>query len=320
MSRVLAGNPRVHAELRERVLAAVEELNYRPNRVARSLRVQQSSTIGLIISDIQNPFFTSVVRAVEDVAYRHGYSIFLCNSDEDPEKERLYLNLMRDENVGGIIVTPAREKNAALDGDVVAQTPMVMLDRRMVDVEADAVLTDNLEAAYRLVSHLIANGHRRIGAIVGEADITTGRERMAGYVRALQDHGIERTPALAIQVIPKERNGAEAAARLLALPEPPTAIFTGNNLLTLGALQAIRDRGLTIPDDVALAGFDDMPWNALLRPGITAVEQPTYELGRTAAELLLDRIKNPSRPFREVILRGRVIVRESCGFPSKERV
>jgi len=312
VSRVLAGKPHVRPELRERVWKAVEELGYQPNRVARSLRAQQSKIIGLIISDIQNPFFTSVVRAVEDAAYERGFSVFLCNSDEDPEKEQMYLDLMRAENVAGIIASPTRETADSFQGVLDDAIPVVEIDRRTPSVETDTVLVNNTEAAYNLVSHLIADGHRRIGAVVGVSDATTGRERMEGYVQALTTHGIEVSPDLTIQVLPKEREGYEATQKLLGLPHPPTAIFTGNNLLTIGALKAIQARNLTIPDDVALTGFDEMRWTSLIRPGLTVIEQPTYELGRTAAELLLKRLEDPSRSTREVILKGKLLVRQSC--------
>jgi DNA-binding LacI/PurR family transcriptional regulator len=312
VSRVLAGKPHVRPELRERVWKAVEELGYQPNRVARSLRAQQSRIIGLIISDIQNPFFTSVVRAVEDAAYEGGFSVFLCNSDEDPEKEKMYLDLMRAEKVAGVIVSPTREAGNPFQNVLDDRIPVVTIDRRALGAETDTVLIDNVGATYNIVSHLIADGHRRIGAVIGTSNITTGRERMEGYVRALTTHGIDVSPELTTQVLPKEQQGYEATERLLGMSNPPTAIFTGNNLLTIGALKSIHSRNLTIPDDVALAGFDEMRWSSLIKPGLTVVEQPTYELGQAAAELLLKRIDDPSRSIHEVILNARLIVRQSC--------
>ncbi|MFQ5592960.1 MAG: LacI family DNA-binding transcriptional regulator [Anaerolineae bacterium] len=319
VSRVLADKPHVRPELRERVWEAVEALGYQPSRVARSLRAKQSKIIGLIISDIQNPFFTSIVRAVEDAAYERGFSIFLCNSDEDPQKEQMYLDLMRAENVAGIIASPTRETTDCFQDVLDDEIPVVEIDRRTPNVETDTVLVNNVEAAYNLVSHLISDGHKWIGAVVGVSDATTGRERMEGYVRALTAHGIEVLPELTIQMLPKEKQGYEATEKLLQLPDPPTAIFTGNNLLTIGALKAIQARNFTIPDDVALAGFDEMRWASLVRPGLTVVEQPTYELGRTAAELLLKRLEDPARSIREVILKGKLIVRQSCARHDHKR-
>lgn len=311
VSRVMSDKPHVRPEVRERVWRAVQELGYRPNRVARSLRAQTSRIIGLIISDIQNPFFTSVVRAIEDVAHRQGFSIILCNSDEDPGKEQLYLDLMHDENVAGIILCPTREDNANLQKYPLDGIPLVTLDRRLVNIDTDGILLDNIESTRAMVRHLIQNGYRRIGAVIGTSDFTTGRERREGYVMALAAHGIPFEPELLIQVSPKEAEGYRATEKLLRLAEPPTAVFAGNNLLTLGALKAIRAHNLRIPQDIALAGFDEMPWSSLVEPGITVVEQPTYELGRTAAEVLLRRLETPSRPTREVVLKGKLILRES---------
>ncbi len=312
VSRVLADKPHVRSELRERVWQAVEELGYQPSRVARSLRSQQSQIIGLIISDIQNPFFTAIVRAVEDAAHERGFSIFLCNSDEDPEKERMYLDLMRAENVAGIIASPTRETVDSFDNILDAEVPVVEIDRRTLNAETDTVLLNNVEAAYELVSHLIADGHQRIGGVIGVSEATTGRERLQGYLEALADHGIEAAPELKIQVPPREEHGFEATMRLLELSDPPTVVFTGNNLLTIGALKALHRKNLRIPDEVGIAGFDEMEWASLVKPGLTVIEQPTYEIGRTAAELLLKRLEDPSRPPREVTLKGRLIVRQSC--------
>lgn len=320
VSRVLAGSETVKTQLRERVLKSIDELNYRPNRVARSLRVQKSTTIGLIIPDIQNPFYLSIVRAVEDVAYRLHYRVFLCNSDEDVEKEALYLNHLLDENIAGIILSPAREKGTLITDHIrrlADNTPVVVLDRRLSGVTLDTVLTNNLEAAYELVSHLIANGHHSIGAILGVSDITTGRERMEGYLRALSDHNIPFVQQQLMQVVPKAANGYAAARQMLSLSDRPTALFTGNCQLTAGALRAAHDLSLNVPGDIALAGFDDMEWNVIVQPGITAVAQPTYELGRVAATLLMERIEKPSLPVREVMLKSKLIVRKSSEFAVK---
>lgn len=319
VSRVLAGNETVNAGLRERVLKAVSELNYRPNRIAQSLRVQKSTTIGLIIPDIQNPFYMSIVRAIEDIAYESHYRIILCNSDENIEKEAHYLNHLLDENIAGVIFSPAREENPLLVrqlGEITQETPMVVLDRRVAGTALDTVLTNNFEAAYELVAHLIENGHRSIGAILGSANITTGRERKQGYIRALADYGIPFVPELLVQDVPKEINGYRAAQQFLSLAARPDALFTGNCQLTAGALRAINDLNLSIPCDIAIAGFDDMYWNTLIPPGITAVAQPVYELGRAAATLLMERIENPALAVREVVLKSHLTVRKSsahCG-------
>jgi len=316
VSRVLANKPHVRPELQERVLTAVRELDYRPNLVARSLRVQQSNIVGLVVSDIQNPFFTAISRAVEDAAYAEGMNVFLCNTDEDPAKEVSYLNLMRDAHVAGAILSPTLQTAGSLADVLDPAWPLVVIDRRVQDADVDTVVLDNVDSAQRLVDHLIEHGHRRIAALTGITS-ATGRERHQGYLRSLRAHGLDAPAGLTRRVPPRQQDGYQAANELLAMDPPPDAIVATNSLLTLGALNAIRDRGLRIPDDVALVGFDDTTWAALVDPPITVVCQPTYELGQTAAELLFRRLENPDRPTREVVLKGKLIVRGSCGHHEK---
>jgi DNA-binding LacI/PurR family transcriptional regulator len=311
VSRVLSGKPYVSDALRQRVLETIRELDYRPSRVARSLRVQRSRIIGLIISDIQNPFFTSVVRAVEDVAQQRGYAVFLCNSDEDVDKESTYIELMLAEQVAGMIVSPTASSNEVYRRLVEQRVPVVAIDRRVDGVPMDTVVSDNVHAACAVVSHLIENGYRRIGAILGVPGASTGAERHQGYVTALAHHGVPLLPELVCSGLPRSQNGYELTLELLAQSQPPDAIFTGNNLLTIGALRAIHEAGLGIPDDVALAGFDEMDWMFLVKPALTVVMQPAYEMGQRAAELLLERIVDPDRAPQAVVLQSTVKVRES---------
>jgi len=312
VSRVLAGKTGVSEGLRESVLAAAQELAYQPSRVARSLRVQRSAIIGLIISDIQNPFFTSLVRAVEDVAYQHGYGVFLCNSDEDIEKERLYIEILHAEKVAGVVISATGEEGNPSRVLVEAGIPVVAVDRRMKDLEVDTVVIDNVSAACEIVGHLIGDGHRRIGAVVGPEGTTTGRERLEGYARALRGHDLPILPELVRAGLPKEEFGYLSVSELLSLSEPPTGLFTGNNLLTAGALRAIRERELRIPDDIALVAFDELDWMSLVEPGLTVVAQPTYDLGRAAAELLFDRVEGGAHPAEELVLTPTLVIRQSC--------
>lgn len=312
VSRVLSDKPHVRPEIRERVMAAVDALSYRPNRVARSLRVQKTNIIGLIVSDIRNPFFTSVSRAVEDVAYENGLNLFLCNADENPQKEAMYLELMHDENVAGVILSPTRQTADNFKQAVKLGVPLVVIDRRVRGAEVDSVLIDNEASAARLVDHLIADGHRRIGALFGVGS-TTGRERREGYLKSLKSHGLKPEPTLFSYINAREEEGYQATRKLLSLPDRPDAIFTSNAQLSAGAFKALRESNLIIPDEIAFASFDETTWTSLVRPGITVIEQPTYEIGQLATDLLLERIENPARPTREIILKGKLIVRQSCG-------
>ena len=315
VSRVLNDSPHVRPAVKHKVLRAVKALNFQPNRTAQRLRARQSKVLGLVISDIQNHFFTSVVRGIEDVAYHNGYSLVLCNSDEDPAKEKLYIDVMRAESVAGVIIASASEAKPHIDDLLDAQIPVVALDRRIKDRRVDSVLTTNAQGAYAAVTHLIGLGHRCIGFISLPLTRTTGRERFEGYQRALRENGLPVARARVRISNAKQPGGHAAALDLLTSQPCLTALFAANNLTTLGALDAIRERGLEIPDDISIIGFDDMPWATLLRPPLTAIAQPTYELGQQAAELLLARLKDPGRPVSHVQLNTTLVVRGSTSAP-----
>ena len=312
VSRVLANKPHVRQEVKARVINVVKKLNYRPNRVARSLRSQKSTIIGLIVSDIENPFFQQVGRAVEDAAHERGYSVMLCNNDEDPDKEQRYLNLIRDENLAGIILSPTRQTADNFSATSELNIPMVVIDRRVSDAEVDNILIDNVQAAHTITTHLIEHGYRRIGAIFGIGS-TTGRERREGFVQALKAYDLQPSTDLVKYANPREDDGFNTTLKLLQLPAPPEAILTSNSLLAAGALRALRESKKAIPEEVAFASFDETTWAKLVVPALTVIKQPTYEIGRTATELLIKRIQDPTRSTREVTLKSKLIVRQSCG-------
>jgi len=312
VSRVLANKPHVKAEVRKRVLAVVKELDYQPNRVAQSLRSNTSKIIALIVSDIENPFFQSVSRAVDDTALELGFNVMLCNTDEDIEREKKCLDLLRVENVAGIIISPTKKGVANFTETYTLDMPMVMIDRHVSNFDVDNVLIDNVSSAHKIVSHLVEHGYRRIAGIFG-AESTTGLERQAGFLKALKDHDIKPVQELIKFTDPTEEKGYATAMKLLQHTNRPEAIFTSNSLLASGVLLAIRKKNLTIPDDIAVASFDDTTWAKLIDPALTVIEQPTYEIGRTATEMLIKRISDPTRSIREVVLKTRLIVRQSCG-------
>jgi len=307
VSRVLANNAPVRKETRERVLEVIEDLGYRPNLIARSLRVQKSAKIGLVVSDIRNPFFTAIGRSVEDTAYEQGYSVLMCNTDENPEKEKLYLNIMHDENVAGVIFSPTHQFSASTKKNQ-SSMPFVIIDRTVNLEGADMVLLDNVSAAYDLASHLIENKYRNIIGLFGNAS-TTGKDRHQGLQTALEEHQLPSAVAHFIE--PRIKHGYQKTMEIIAEGELPDAIFTSNSLLTAGAFQAIRDCKLNVPDDIALVGFDETTWGALVEPPITVIVQPTEEIGRTATELLFQRIAEPKRAPKTVILKGKLLVRGS---------
>ena len=306
VSRVLSGFTIVSEGTRQRVLQAVKALDYRPDLAARRLRSRRNDTIGLIVSDIRNPFFTEVSRAVEDIAFSHQMRVILSNTGEDPDKEASCLELMRDENVSGVILSPSlRLLSRFSPADY--SFPLVLVDRYERGIEADAVLLDNFDAAYRLTDHLIGNGHRRILFVYGAAS-ATGRQRLEGHKAAMAQHQL---PVQAEGVQPMADQAREVALAILKRSQPPQAVIASSGLILLGVAEALRESGTVIPRDLAVAGFDNLPWTRLVDPGLTVIGQPTYEMGREAIELLLARIATPDKPMRQVVLRGELVERGS---------
>ncbi len=316
VSRVLSNKPNVRPEIRRKVLEAVERMNYSPNRAARSLRSKQSSIIGLIVADIQNPFFASVSRAVEDVAQANDYSVLLCNTDENPDKERNYLELMRNENVAGIIHTPTERLSSHFPQALADAGPMVIIDRKVQGAAVDSVLIDNHDAAIQLTRHMLEHGYQRIAGLFGSGS-ATGRERYMGFLTALEEAGIAPDPQLVLRLPARENEGHAAVCGLLELKQRPQALLTSSGLLAAGAFRAIREKEITVPETIAFATFDESLWTAMTRPAITVVQQPTYAIGQTACELLFKRISDPERPTRQVVLASKLIIRQSCGKHGK---
>lgn len=315
VSRVLSRSGRVSPELDARVRAAAAQLNYQPNRAARNLRARQGSTVAVLLPDIQNLFFTAIVRGIDDEVTKFGYTLLLANADNSVERERVYVDTFRAENVAGLLAIPSQADDSAFRRFHETGTPMVILDRTLRLPHVDLVSVTNREGAIEAVEHLVRLGHRRIGMIGGLEAHNVGADRRAGYLTALERAGIPFDPAL-IRDGGFEREAArEAVIQLLSLPDPPTAIFSANNTMSLGVLQALHERGLRVPADISVVGFDDMPWQVAMQPPLTCVAQPTYDIGATAARLLLERIADPTRPVRRVVLETSLIVRASSGPP-----
>lgn len=308
VSRVLTDADAVRPVLRERVQQAIAELGWRPSLAARRLRQRRTSLIGLVVADIRNPFFTAISRTVEDMAYAAGLRLILCNSDEDPAKEQSYLELMADERASGVILAPTLEFTERPQSGP-WPFPLVMVDRAPASNAADAVLLDNVAAAGELTRHLLAQGCRRIALLAGSQS-STGRQRQSGYEAALREAGLAPR-VLALR--PDAQAGQEGAAQLLAEPPGtrPDALLATSGLLLLGAWRAARAAALALPHDLALAGFDDNDWTTMTEPPITVLAQPIQDIGRSAAELLLQRMAEPDRTPRRIVLQGQLLVRGS---------
>lgn len=314
-SRALSGKVFVSDELRRRVVKAAEELNYSPNGVARSMSLGRTLALGLVVPDVRNPFFTSVARGVEDAGQRAGYTVVLCNSDQRVEKESAYLSVLREQRVSGIILAPSGHEATDIRRLVGAGMTVVLIDRAMPELGVSSVLVDNFAGAQRATQYLLDLGHRRIGVIAGAPDVSTARERVEGYTAALAEAGVSFDPTLVLYGDSKEETGHSGTLQLWSRSDRPTAIISLSNVMTTGSLLALRQRGARIPEDVSVISFDDLPYFELLAPPLTAIAQPTYEVGQCAGELLLDRIEsggNLASEPQEVRLPARLIVRGSC--------
>ncbi|MEE1845837.1 MULTISPECIES: LacI family DNA-binding transcriptional regulator [unclassified Streptomyces] len=317
VSRVLNSHPSVSPDARTRVRAAVDALGYRPNAVARSLRTDQTRTLGLVISDVLNPYFTELARFVEEEARALGYSVIIGNADERPELQDHHVRTLLDRRIDGLLVSPA-DGDSALMADVARDgTPMVFVDRWMPGVDVPVVRADGRDAIRDLVAHLHALGHRRLAIIAGPAATTTGNERVEAFREALRAYQLTLPDVHIGQGDFQADSGRRVTERFLALPEPPEVVFAADNLMALGALDAIRAAGLRVPQDIGLAAFDDIPWFVHTDPPITAIAQPTGELGRAAVRALVDIVEG--RSPRSVTLPARLVVRRSCGEPAPDR-
>lgn len=314
VSRVLAASRHVTLATRDRVLNAASELGFLEAE-GRDPSPAASRTIGLIVADAENPFFAGVVGSIENVGYHTKHRLVLCNSDEDPERERFHLGELLAQRVGGVIILPVGGTSASIEPFARAM-PIVCLDRRVPGLDLDLAIIDNRLASELAVRHLAELGHTRI-AIIATHHETLNGERVGGYKSTLGALGIPLRPEyVRYGSDARQPSGYEQALHLLRLPEPPTAIFALNHLLLLGTMLAVRDRGLRAPDDVSLVGFDETPWSKLLEPALTTVGQPTGMLGTAAANLLIDRLdRGYTGPAREVMLPPTLFVRSSTRAP-----
>lgn len=310
----------VSAPLQRRVETAIRKLNYRPNLLARSLAKRQTHTIGIIVTDIANPFFPLVVRGAEDVIQKSGYSILLCNSDNKREKEECYLELLLSKQVDGILLTKAPGRFTAPLRRMLAaaKTPLVLVMRTCPDLKTETVLTDDFEGAFQATSHLARVGHRRIGIVTGPLSVSNGVARLEGYRKALEARSLDCDPELVIEGDYRIDSGYRAGLSLL--PRRPDAIFVANYLMTVGFMQAADEIGMRCPEDFGLVSFDDYPWLRCFRPRLTTIELPKYEVGAFSAQILLERLSGKRRS-RGVVhkLAPQLRVRESCGFTLRMR-
>jgi LacI family transcriptional regulator len=313
VSRALNNTGYVSPQTRERVNAAVAQLNYIPNAVASSLRSNKTHLLALLLTDVTNPFWTTVARGVEDAAMEAGYGVILCNTDEDRTKEARYIDLLLRRRIDGMLVAPTSESTQILQNLERHPLPFVLIDRLVNGVQADSVRGDSRGGAYEMTRHLLSTGYRRIGMLTGPLTVSTAEERVAGYLDALNVSGITPDPDLVIYGQYRESWGYEIAQELMSRPSRPDALLAANNFIALGVLEALRDLKLRVPEDVALVCFDDTPQFTASPPFLTTTVQPASEMGRVAIQLLLDRLAEPDRETQDVVLPTQLIIRSSCG-------
>ena len=320
VSRALAGQPGVSEALRRRVLLAARELDYQPDQVARSLRRRQSNLIGLVISTIENVFFTEVARAAERAALAHGYNLLISSTDERVDREEASIAVLHQQLVAGIILAPAPGSVADRTYLAGSQPPIVLINRDPEDSPFAAVRADDEPAAFECVRWLIGQGRSQIAVISGLADVSTTRDRLAGYHRALAAANLPPIPELVVPGHANFEGGYEAARDLMIRSRPPDAIFVLNNVMLTGAVLAIQDLGLRWPNQVDIAGFGAFSDARLFQPPLTLIAQPAYDMGRLAVDVLVEQIKGrPDDERAKIVLRNRLVTRDEWTRQRSER-
>ncbi|TIR69739.1 MAG: LacI family transcriptional regulator, partial [Mesorhizobium sp.] len=310
VSHVMNRTRHVEPETAERVRAAITALRYSPNSLARSLRRGETKTIGLLLPDNSNPFFASVARQIEDAGFVAGYTVILCNSDGSAEKEERYLSVLMAKQIDGLIFAGSSD-HARVFSHLSAALPAVLLDREIHSVHVDSVLVDHDHGGYLAGRHLVGLGHSKIGVIGGPRDSSSSPARLRGFTRALAEAGIDLPASWVVDSDYHFAGGRLAMERLMAQAPEITAVFACNDLMAMGAITALRTRGLRVPDDMSLIGFDDIPYAVTTWPPLTTIAQPVEKIGTRAVSLLLERVGEPEAPSRREVLAPVLVERES---------
>ena len=315
VSHVVNGTRHVAPATAEAVRAAIDAIGYSPNVLARSLKTASTRSVGIAVSTISNPYFSDIICSIGTECARLGMMVFLSYTEDDPARELEVVAALHQRRVDGIILAPSADpQRRALNYLRDVRLPCVLVDRTP-DPEFDQVGVNNREAMRLLVDHVAALGHRRIGYVGGNPGFQTTLERIGGYRDCLQGRAISFDERFLVMGSATSNSATAATTALLALPAPPTAIVAGNNLAMIGVMRAVRARGLRVPDDISVAGFDDFEWADCFEPRLTLVAQPCEEIGRRAASLLIERIAAPMGERRTIHLDASIVLRDSCGRP-----
>jgi LacI family transcriptional regulator len=318
VSHVVNGTHFVSEPARERVINAMRALDYQRNEVARSLRRGRTLTLGLVLPDSANPFFAEIGRSIESAAASQGYSVILCNTYGDINKERSYVDLLLAKQVDGIIVDTEEKHGQGLAARFPYQLPVVLVDREIPENPFDTVVTDNQRGARLATEHLISLGHRRIGCITGPHHLTSSVQRLSGFRQALAEAGLSDTEDLIFHGDFRPPSGLAGFQNLINLPEPPTAIFACNDMMALGVLRAALEAGVRVPQDLAVAGFDDIEIGQFVYPSLTTIAQQKDEIGLRTIQRIVELISGDEKGPQTILVPPRLITRESSGAQLRE--
>jgi LacI family transcriptional regulator len=315
VSNVINNTKHVSESVKKQVYTAMEALNYKPNEIAKSLRVKQSRLIGILISDISNDFISKVVKGIENTLSEIGYNVLLCSTDSDFEKEKEYLNVFMGKRIDGLIISSSGTGDYEHYEDLLkAKVPVVFLNRCPDHFPSNMVMTNNIKGAYMATEHLIKHGHKKIGIITGPMHFSTGRDRFIGYQRALDDYGIPLKKELVLEGCFNIESGYELTKKLFKENMGADALFISNNSMSLGAYKYIKEQGIKIPEEIAIYGYDDPEWADIVDPPLSGIKQPAFELGVYAAKKIVDTVQGNCPESRGIkYLDPEMVVRKSCG-------
>lgn len=309
VSRVLNGSLTVQTEYKEKVLQAIAEMGYRPNRLASNLRRKKAEMIGVVVSDVENSYFTQLVRSIEFAAYQRGYRVLLCNTDDKIEKQRSYLEILAAERVSGVMLSATDPSGQEIGKILDLNIPLIAFDRTVVDPRADTVTVANVAAVQQATDYLLKLGHRNIGFVAGSSEIQTAQERLTGYELAMRQAAL---PACAIAGGFTVAGGRSATEELLASSYAPTALIVANNMMMIGVLQVLRGKRIRVPEEVSLILIDDPFWTELIEPQLTAFAQPIQQMAESALHLLLERLSGQRHEAKHLIFNFERRIRNSC--------
>ena len=318
VSNVLSGSAVVREPLRKRVMDAVDALDYQPSQLARGLRRDKTNMIGMIIPDVTNPFFPAVVRGAEDVAFANGFRLVLCNTDNDHAKELVHLNELRTYLPAGLIVIPSNFSDLTAQAESYRKsgTAVVCVDRLPRNWAGDTVTADNQKGAYEATNYVLRQGHKQFAMILGPRDFTNVQDRLKGFKKALHESKIQANPEYLQEATFDQQGGYAKTMLLLRMIPRPTVIFAGNDMIAFGVLLALRDSGLRCPADISLIGFDNLELAEMTSPPLSSVAQPGYQMGLTAAQILVDRVRGDKGPFKHIVLETALKIRDSVAPPA----